>query len=964
MRLFQVGMAIMLALGVLQSWRLYERYEDIHSRNRGNWRYPARSPQARSQHDSQGCTCPAPERAPHADVLEELVQQRKERRQWEAEAVSLRGVVEELRVQVAAGREALADARDELRRQEAADLAAAECEKRLGSWQKGRSPELEECQKKNDSLRKQLKSSELDNVQGKCAAHAAAARSQLQDKLLLLMGSNVVAYTSAFCGGVDVPNLANLTRFSGSRCQGEEFDIAKLDARVEEAPPATSSEQMTTQHLMKSLGEVVHILHDGNATAKSVPLAALDGLIDTVEWDLEMSASAHAVYMDALRLSAPVLLQNLTVKQTDALATSRILRRTQEVEVSFPSFFHGLPPDETEYEVPLAELGWKAAPAKPALAPPPPVDKSGRNKMTASTIPIQEALTARNFTAAPRLKFGRCALVGNAQRMLLRESGSEIDGHDVVLRLNNAPTVGFERWVGSKTHLRLVNNQWTREYGLQESLPLEINCTLLISRADAQSAATLRRVLLERRPDVWAHIFQREGTDLAGKLLRGMRVMAEPVRGMQYAGKASPSSGFLGMYFLLQLCQQVSVYGVGLGGCSGDNCRGGSSWHYWQEDTFKLSREFQGQPHHSFELEHDMLRVLDAAGHIELMAPQRASDVSQENQKLREFMPQIIEEVETRKVMRKEAADNVCLAATGFKCRPMAPPPSCSPPPSSRERAMVRADNAYRRATQLQQQQMQTSVDPASQPPRDAAAGQVFGAGSPFVAAPRSLTAGTGASLSASKGLGNQAALAGGGKSTAGIRSMGRGVGGVLDKPGGGSGGVVGAGGRDKAAGAATMGSLFALEEGGGVGARPDHVEEALSLLTQDGKRDRQQARALAHQEAAAAREARDALRAQHHAARRARGVMGGSSSKMMGSGLGHRAGTPLHISGIDPGVLFVADESESEGSLAPPPSPIGDTEAAPQYDSQQVIETGGEFDDNPSFEDDSAPEIAQDGEA
>lgn len=50
----------------------------------------------------------------------------------------------------------------------------AECEKRLGSWQKGRSPELEECQKKNDSLRKQLKSSELDNVQGKCAGATGA----------------------------------------------------------------------------------------------------------------------------------------------------------------------------------------------------------------------------------------------------------------------------------------------------------------------------------------------------------------------------------------------------------------------------------------------------------------------------------------------------------------------------------------------------------------------------------------------------------------------------------------------------------------------------------------------------------------------------------------------------------------------------------------------------------------------
>ena len=59
-----------------------------------------------------------------------------------------------------------------------------------------------------------------------------------------------------------------------------------------------------------------------------------------------------------------------------------------------------------------------------------------------------------------------------------------------------------------------------------------------------------------------------------------------------YAGKSSPSSGFVGAYLLLQLCQEVSVFGVGLGGCKGDNCRGGSSWHYWQEDTFKLSREF------------------------------------------------------------------------------------------------------------------------------------------------------------------------------------------------------------------------------------------------------------------------------------------------------------------------------------------------------------------------------------
>lgn len=35
--------------------------------------------------------------------------------------------------------------------------------------------------------------------------------------------------------------------------------------------------------------------------------------------------------------------------------------------------------------------------------------------------------------------------------------GSDIDEHDAVFRLNNAPTVGFEKYVGSKTTFNLLN---------------------------------------------------------------------------------------------------------------------------------------------------------------------------------------------------------------------------------------------------------------------------------------------------------------------------------------------------------------------------------------------------------------------------------------------------------------------------------------------------------------------------
>ncbi len=51
----------------------------------------------------------------------------------------------------------------------------------------------------------------------------------------------------------------------------------------------------------------------------------------------------------------------------------------------------------------------------------------------------------------------RVCLVGNSGLMLEKEWGEEIDKYDVVIRFNHAPTHNFEKYVGSKTTLRLVN---------------------------------------------------------------------------------------------------------------------------------------------------------------------------------------------------------------------------------------------------------------------------------------------------------------------------------------------------------------------------------------------------------------------------------------------------------------------------------------------------------------------------
>jgi hypothetical protein len=52
----------------------------------------------------------------------------------------------------------------------------------------------------------------------------------------------------------------------------------------------------------------------------------------------------------------------------------------------------------------------------------------------------------------------RCAVVGSSDILRFQHAGSDIDGHDLVFRINHAPTKGYESMVGNKTSYRLVNH--------------------------------------------------------------------------------------------------------------------------------------------------------------------------------------------------------------------------------------------------------------------------------------------------------------------------------------------------------------------------------------------------------------------------------------------------------------------------------------------------------------------------
>jgi len=281
-------------------------------------------------------------------------------------------------------------------------------------------------------------------------------------------------------------------------------------------------------------------------------------------------AAARDIWLKALHKAAPALVMGVpVVLEDDSEARGRVFA---DKSTFFLSHSGPAGPPEEVPELPDEDLGF--------------FPDSGR----------------------PPVRYDRCALVGNARGLLSANKGEEINAHDVVMRINQASTVGYEDQVGNKTTLRLVNRKWAAAYQRDTRLKLETNVTLMCSRTTWPLFLRVARAVAARRPDVRMALVSREVVDTTGTVLRELKDRVEQVRGVPYLGKASPSSGFVGVYLLLQMCQEVNVYGVG------DGMAG--SWHYFEERAFADSREFGMDPHHSFELEHDMLQVLDAAGFI------------------------------------------------------------------------------------------------------------------------------------------------------------------------------------------------------------------------------------------------------------------------------------------------------------------------------------------------------------
>jgi len=242
-------------------------------------------------------------------------------------------------------------------------------------------------------------------------------------------------------------------------------------------------------------------------------------------------------------------------------------------------------------------------------------------------------------------KWDSCAVVGNGGSLLQDQLGADIDKHDLVFRFNQVPVVGYENEVGHKTSFRVLNALWTQRYAMgkdfmhtgfncdltkfdiinnkdtcigrydpTQRLPQEPDVTFITSRVSGfRYSALVERFYIDNRRDLTVLFLSPRVVQAARRLLTGYRVkLCKSGRG-PYEGGNVPSSGFVSVFLLHNLCKNVSVYGFGKYRFDGKVAQ----YHYYDG----LGSRKMGTSVHSWTAEQLVLEQMAREKHIRYCVP-------------------------------------------------------------------------------------------------------------------------------------------------------------------------------------------------------------------------------------------------------------------------------------------------------------------------------------------------------
>ncbi|XP_070808760.1 CMP-N-acetylneuraminate-beta-galactosamide-alpha-2,3-sialyltransferase 2 [Pituophis catenifer annectens] len=194
----------------------------------------------------------------------------------------------------------------------------------------------------------------------------------------------------------------------------------------------------------------------------------------------------------------------------------------------------------------------------------------------------------------------RCAVVGNSGNLRGSGYGQDINGHDFIMRMNQAPTVGFEADVGSRT---------THHFMYPESaknLPANVSFVLvpfkaldLLWIASALSTGQIRFTYAPVKPFLRV---DKERVQIYNPAF--FKYIHD--RWTEHHGRY-PSTGMLVLFFALHVCDEVNVFGFGADGH-------GNWHHYWENNRY--AGEFRKTGVHDADFEAHIVDILEKTNKI------------------------------------------------------------------------------------------------------------------------------------------------------------------------------------------------------------------------------------------------------------------------------------------------------------------------------------------------------------
>lgn len=201
----------------------------------------------------------------------------------------------------------------------------------------------------------------------------------------------------------------------------------------------------------------------------------------------------------------------------------------------------------------------------------------------------------------PLRRYGSCAVVSNSGALSGKEYGVEIDAAEAVFRFNEAPTKGFEKIVGEKETIRLVNCLVVRT-ALQ-------NASVIVAEGAEHISHDLVQGMFGsdvKFPAKFPHTpLYRVGGEVEDKFSKWLsETWDSRWRDTDFEGSINTlTAGAVGMLIALSLCDEVKAYGM-----ASSKQMSNAPYHYY--GTSDSPNAGENKWHNLFKIEKDLWRMV------------------------------------------------------------------------------------------------------------------------------------------------------------------------------------------------------------------------------------------------------------------------------------------------------------------------------------------------------------------